>query len=411
MKEYWFYIDSFVHMEIRPEKILFYNSVTKGFYVVNKSKSIFKLIDEICKEENLRIIKVNKEQIADKTISGFISKIREYFMGDLIPIDDSQIKPIQIPAIVDVNNDVRKTKRYEYKILGENQMKHLNELNIYITGKCNLSCHFCHLMHKQILICDKNSPNEIETGKIISLIEQAKYSPCKINLLGGNLFLYPNFKKLIKSLCQFKQKVILNFHYINFISNTEVDLIELSNEFRHKFTIDDFDSSLVSTLINMIEHYNIKSEIVFIIKSEYDYNRVQEYININNIENYTFSPFYHTENEAFFKSNIYSTIDDIQESAPSLKSIYTNSVLNSYNFGVITIQSNGDALAGLTGNVLGNISEHTLYDLIFKELSEGVDWFRLRKDIEPCNECVYSNICPPLGPYESAINKNNLCIL
>lgn len=409
MKKYWLYIDSFVHIELKNNDAILYNSITNSFFKPKKSKPVLKIIKKIINEDNLGVISITKEEINNKEVSDFINDIKIHFMGDLIPQEFSDTKPMQMYPIVDINNGVKKDKRLDYKTIGENQMEYLHELNIYITGNCQLSCKNCQSTHKQFLTCTKNNFEDLTLEKINSIIKHVEKSSCKINLIGGNLYLYKYFKNLVDSLKQYSEKINLYHYYRNFTNNKDTSLLQVSKFLKHIIIIDSIDFKTVSILFQRIKEYKINYEIVFIIESETGLNKAQEFIEKYSITNYSFNPFYNTKNNTFFKEYVYSTEEIIQENAPSLQTIYTNSVLNSNNFGIITIQNNGDAFAGIDGQSLGNINKSTIHDIIFKELSKGENWFKLRQDAEPCNECIYTNICPPLGTYEKAINKNNLC--
>ena len=409
MKKYWFYIDSFVHIELKNDNAIFYNSITRSFFKPKKSKPVLNIIKKIINDDNLGVISITQEEINIKDVSDFINDIKAHFMGDLIPQEFSEIKPMQMHPIVDVNNGVKKGKRLEYKTIGENQMEYLHELNVYITASCQLSCKNCQIAYKQFLTCTKNNFGDLPLEKINSIIKHAEKTPCRINLIGGNLYLYNDFINLVNSLMQYSEKINLYHNYRNFTDNKDTSLLQLSKFLKHTIIIDNIDFQTVDNLFQRIKEYKINYEIVFIIESETGLNKAQELIEKYGITNYSFNPFYNSKNETFFKEYIYSTEEIIQENAPSLQTIYTNSVLNSNNFGIITVQNNGDAFAGIDGQSLGNINKSTIHDIIFKELSEGESWFKLRQDTEPCNDCVYTNICPPLGTYEKAITKNNLC--
>lgn len=37
------------------------------------------------------------------------------------------------------------------------------------------------------------------------------------------------------------------------------------------------------------------------------------------------------------------------------------------------------------------------------------NWFKKRRDVEPCNNCVFCDLCPSIGNYEYNFGKYNLC--
>ena len=92
-----------------------------------------------------------------------------------------------------------------------------------------------------------------------------------------------------------------------------------------------------------------------------------------------------------------------------MNSILVNNKLNSFFFGRLLVLSNGDAYADVNLKKLGNIYKNSLYEIIFQEMKSGKSWRRLRKNFEPCNQCVYELLCPPITSYETLIKRNNLC--
>lgn len=57
--------------------------------------------------------------------------------------------------------------------------------------------------------------------------------------------------------------------------------------------------------------------------------------------------------------------------------------------------------------VIGNLTD-SLYDVVYREMTEGNSWFHVRKDT-PCCDCCYQWLCPAPSCYESALKKPNLC--
>lgn len=85
-----------------------------------------------------------------------------------------------------------------------------------------------------------------------------------------------------------------------------------------------------------------------------------------------------------------------------------NQSVNSYDFGKIHIQSNGDVYANVHFPSLGNIYRENIYELLQKEVERGISWFRTRNQ-KPCNTCVYQWLCPSPSDLEIELNQANLC--
>jgi len=62
-----------------------------------------------------------------------------------------------------------------------------------------------------------------------------------------------------------------------------------------------------------------------------------------------------------------------------------------------------------------NLNHEKIYNsfdlnkIIEKEFFLNKSWLRIRKDVEPCNVCVYNAICPPISNYEYVLNRFDLC--
>ena len=121
------------------------------------------------------------------------------------------------------------------------------------------------------------------------------------------------------------------------------------------------------------------------------------------------TPFYNGDNYDFFKENIFVSKEEIK--SVSFKDIKRNTILNHFFFGALVCMSNGDVYSNLNNTKIGNIKEHSVASMVFKELEEKRSWLKVRKNVEPCNNCLYSSICPPLSNYEEAIGQNNLCTI
>lgn len=56
-------------------------------------------------------------------------------------------------------------------------------------------------------------------------------------------------------------------------------------------------------------------------------------------------------------------------------------------------------------SVLGNIQDSSLKELLYKEITEGNAWLRIRGNEKPCNQCVNRDLCPSISNYELVIGK------
>jgi pseudo-rSAM protein len=94
-----------------------------------------------------------------------------------------------------------------------------------------------------------------------------------------------------------------------------------------------------------------------------------------------------------------------------MKQIAINKILNQNDFGKITILSNGNIHANLNNNSIGNIMKNTIEDTITIEMFSKNSWFKTREHLNPCKNCIYCLLCPPVSNYEYIFRKYNLCTI
>ena len=91
-----------------------------------------------------------------------------------------------------------------------------------------------------------------------------------------------------------------------------------------------------------------------------------------------------------------------------IKDFFNRQSMNLYDFGKINIVSNGDVYANLNHPSIGNIYIDNIYEIVQKEIDEGLSWLRIRNQA-PCKDCAYQWLCPPPSNYEIIIGRPNLC--
>jgi pseudo-rSAM protein len=88
--------------------------------------------------------------------------------------------------------------------------------------------------------------------------------------------------------------------------------------------------------------------------------------------------------------------------------IFARQKLNTNFFGKIHLFPNGDIKAHPLKAVLGNYKQENLVKMLENEMITNTSW-RIIRDKEPCNECIYQFLCPSPSDYEWVMGTNNLC--
>ena len=101
---------------------------------------------------------------------------------------------------------------------------------------------------------------------------------------------------------------------------------------------------------------------------------------------YKIEPEYRSDNLSFFEENVFLYEEDMLSKHLSMQDLMRNQILNSNDFGKLSVCSNGDMYTDELSSTVGNIWTNDVRKLIYKEMVEGHSWLRIR-DQKPC--CDY----------------------
>lgn len=373
---YWFKIEPYVHISIVNSNVLLYNTFD-GSFIESKDIEIVKLLKETLLKENCGVVLLTAERYNLDNIRKFIMELRAKYMGDIIDIELSKSKPVQIMPFTSLVNTQELFKKQNFPT-GKKILEYLSEISIYVDYNTNI-------MDLNSFL--KSLPN-ISTVNII-----------------GNLKDVANYKELLLVLDQFPSLKKITCNYSNVISLQP----EFVNNFSYSILINyPIDISKWNYSRRLLLNQSIPFECIFEVTSMDNYSQINKFIEEFRIEKHQLKPVYTGDNIDFFKENVFLTKDDILSTPLSISDFFINQSMNIFDFGKIAIMSNGDIYANVNYPILGNIHTHSIYEIISKELEEGRSWLCIRNQA-PCNTCLYQWFCPSPSNYEIAIGRPNLC--
>ena len=373
---YWFKIEPYVHISIVNSNVLLYNTFD-GSFIESKDIEIVKLLKETLLKENCGVVLLTAERYNLDNIRKFIMELRAKYMGDIIDIELSKSKPVQIMPFTSLVNTQELFKKQNFPT-GKKILEYLSEISIYVDYNTNI-------MDLNSFL--KSLPN-ISTVNII-----------------GNLKDVANYKELLLVLDQFPSLKKITCNYSNVISLQP----EFVNNFSYSILINyPIHISKWNYSRRLLLNQSIPFECIFEVTSMDNYSQINKFIEEFGIEKHQLKPVYTGDNIDFFKENVFLTKDDILSTPLSISDFFINQSMNIFDFGKIAIMSNGDIYANVNYPILGNIHTHSIYEIISKELEEGRSWLRIRNQA-PCNTCLYQWFCPSPSNYEIAIGRPNLC--
>lgn len=412
-KDYWFLIEPYVHISIKNDSLLLYNSLTGEALLYDREKPVIDLVRQMLAPQNQQVVLLKKESLEHPTISRFVSDTRKYFMGDIIDTSYSKGKPIQMMPVVSIGRDVKFLKTNPWLSVGENVLSYLTEIFLYINNKCNQKCLICGHAYKQFPCCTIKQDNkgEADLSKIKGLLDEVMGSQLSnLNILGGNIFAYSKFIELAGLINHLPAQKTYYTHYANILEeNGKLKYLNPKSSVLKVLAPAPLDQDKLTKAVDYLKKTGIESQFIFVVQNEEEFNKAETVISALKIDNSDYQPFYNGNNLEFFEKNVFTTEEEILAAKPTMKNIFTNSVVNKLNFGRLTILSNGYIYANVNAHRLGVLGKDSVYDALYKEMYHGKSWRRIRKNVQPCKHCTFQALCPPLSNYNYALGKNNLC--
>ena len=414
---YWLYLHPYVHVSIKKDRAILYNSLNARLLEYKGNPQILKLIKRLNSNKNLYVIRLLPKNV-DRDISRFIRELKRDFCGDLVESSFSTGKPAQFKPGLCLQKGVdlflTLSSRDKIRILKKDTLKdYLEVMHLYVNDRCHLDCRICQKAFKQFPYCFKTAQKqELSVREIKGVLDSAKGSRLKkIDILGGNIFKHSEYFQLVDLLNGKKNLVKEYFvHYLNIPGQKRCLEAQDNKSSRVKLLIDfPLKEDRLNEALTLLKQSAKDFVYQFVVEEEADVGKVEQVISENKIENFNLSPYYNGYNTSFFKENIFVDRENIAASSPSMQDIFIRTTLNRYSLGNITIFSNKEVYANVNNPKLGKLGEKDLFFLIAGELHGGRSWAKVRKNVAPCKSCVFNALCPPITNYEYAFGFYNLC--
>jgi len=358
-------------------------------------------------------MRLSERDLRKPAILQFVKSVKKHYIGDFIDASCSKKKPIELMPMLNIQRDIRRIKMEPFISLGEDMMRYLNEISLYINNRCAQNCSICKDAYRQFLFCSKadNKQHELAIQKIKKALKETPGALLsRINILGGNIFNYSKLTELTMLLNNLPATKAYYIHYLN-LKNQADNLALLSNKLSALNVLihSPVEQDTLAKVFALLKKSGINTKFVFVIAKERDLRGAENIISQFKITDYSLYPYYNGKNLGFFKKNVFLSKKDVCEAKSSYREIFLRMCLNTLKFGKLAILSNGNIHADVNAPRLGLLGKDSLYDILFKEMKSTRSWRRTRTQVEPCKRCTFDVLCPSLSKYEYALGKNNLC--
>lgn len=404
-KVYWLYIASYVYCCIKKGQALLYNTQT-GDCIETDRRDVIALLQLLYAKKNLGAIRCDEKMLQHSSLREFIAEFCKKGMGDLVDTALVPEKPVQMMPILNLQQDLEKLKKQEDRSIGEDVLRYLLELNVYLYTGCGQQCSHCDKYLHQNLCCSTFSDKKIDIldkSVFQNLLAQIRYGTVgKLNLLGGNLLEYPYYEELPELLANFRGHTHIWNHYTAFAGYKTFSAVFLQ-DITVTFPIKE---NLWKHCITLLK--DKQAQFHFYITNIEEYKKTKSLTEEYKIRNYSIHPVYTEENDDFFKESVFMDRDDIFQKKIPFRHIFARQKLNTHFFGSLTVLANGEVYSNINNPSLGNVANETMFDIINKEMTINTSWRKIR-DLEPCTDCLYQYLCPSPSNYEAVMNRMNLC--
>jgi len=400
MKKYWLVLYPDTFLWLKNDDGIIYNSQNFRHFTFGCNGDIKKLCDTLVDPDSLYSVEVTDSLLDNQKVKQWIDKITGIEAGPLIEQNGKNKKLISYYPLLTIQNNVDNIRWKDSLNIGGEILKNLDELTFYLNGSPNGS----ELFFKQTYY-PLRSTRTLNFELVKSFVKKCGNSWLKRITLVGNFINY-------KDLDQLQTWVMDNGYSIDFIQlaeDIETDITKYTwfTYERTSITIVVNDYSIFSKQFEFLENFSNKVKWKFPVTSITQFELVNSNLQEKGLEEYEIIPLYNGDNKDFFEENVYMTIDEFEDINFSKREVFANMALNIHAFGKLTVMPDGKIYANVNNAPLGSIGD-PIYDLIYKEMTEGQSWLYVR-EMKPCCDCVYQWLCPSPGNYEKVIGKHNLC--
>lgn len=415
-KSYWFFLHPYVHLDIKKEWAVLYNTLNGKILEYKDQPDVLKVLRRL--KKNLYITGLKGKEI-NAAVRDFINHCRQYFLGDILDKAITKGKPFQAaPMLRLTNNPDELTFKSTLPVVEKDEIgNYLDIIDIYLNDTCSQVCTVCDYGYKQILNCTAASgkKEELSPGVIDTFLQEAQQTTSlyKLNILGGNILHYSNLEQLVQVFSKYNFQLNYYINYLNLQANhgQRVKVLAQAPGTIHVPVNPPVQPDAFTKASALLRDLGMPVVYQFIIETEKDVLSAQEIISVHQLENHEFAPLYTEAGKDFFQNNLFTEKSAIESSKPTRKNIFARMSVNTLSFKKLTVMSNGKVYANLFRSAVGRLGKDSVLAIITGELKRGTVWNKVRRNVSPCKGCPYNALCPPISTYEYAAGRYNLCII
>jgi len=396
----WLVLEPFVHAVVKCNDVLLYNTLGKTYLLYRQETQISRIVEQLIIPENGYVTKITTAELENPRVGRFIADLRKKFMGDLFDPQWSASRPFNIVPVPILKGGTLSMEQQLTEVTFLLNASDLPDLQPYREASRQFTFPlFGDLPGKAM---------PVET--IMSVAAQMAALPfASVHFCGTGILREPLFGAYsgIFRKTSFRRKYHVNLRHLAVPFTFKPG----KNEFLALYVTYPFDQPQFDLLQLVRQTYpeHPRVEFNFVVQNNREVDHASELISGLGIRHAAFKPYLNGENIAFFEEQVFMSEADIFGSKPGRNEIFSRTTMNQNDYGRLTIQPNGDVYANVNDPLLGNLASLTVAELVARESEGGKSWKRRRMDVEPCTNCLYQFLCPPVSNYETMILRFNFC--
>ena len=396
----WLVLEPYVHGTVSENDALLYNSVNKTCLVSKGSEEIAGKVRQLLDPQNGYVIKIQKEEAEQPPLRKFIAGLQKKFMGDVLDPAWSASKPFNI-----VPEPLVKPKTEELS-------NYLGEITFQVNSSALPQLENFKRAHLQFPfpIYSEGPGDTLSVSTIRAVAVMMESLPmATINFVGSGIYRDPLYSQLASVFKSTAFRTI--FHIPLWDLSLPVPGRLSKNEQLAIYVTFPVDPQQLELLDAMVRKYPRKGGpyVNFVVQTSHEADQAMEIISTLGLRRVFFKPCLNGENMQFFREQVFISEEDIMASKPTQNQIFSRLTMNEHDFGKLTVFPNGDVYANANDKPLGNLADLNVEELVGRERAGNTSWSRRRTEVEPCRDCLYRFLCPPVSNYEILSKKFNFC--
>lgn len=396
-----FTLNTGVHIWRNEDSVLFFDVNQRRQFVFKLDQESSCLIDALKDIRNLNTISLSPNQIESPIVSTLVQNKVGY-----IEASSASCRRTNLPPMYLFENRMNTDETLSSGYI----LNYVNIVSIYLAGECKNGCAHCDCLYQQGHYCinQKSSlsikDRETLVPKLMALVNLQKINLIISTINASNL----SFAKVLSSL---KALLCCYIHWKNVTPVIVDEIISGKGKVLIKILIDlsEISDEQLLTIIELQCQYRNYVILVFCVTCEMDYERLSKNI-VRTIEDSVEIRYVFTGQEKeHIEKHYLLEKDDLSRLAISNNRIFGNRELNYSLFGEFVVFPDGTIHLNQNTESVGTMHDNWI-DMLNKALNKPNPWLMTRNKINPCSNCIYRGLCPPIRNLELYMGDKLACV-